>query len=333
MESVSFRALQSAQNDAGMFESRVVTRKTDDLPPGELLIKVRYSSLNYKDALSASGNRGVTRQYPHTPGIDAVGDVVVSSDSQFAVGASVIVTGFDLGMNCAGGLAEYIRVPSRWAVPLPDGLSYFESMALGTAGLTAALCIDKLVQLGMTPTQGDVLVTGATGGVGSCAIAMLSQLGYSVIASTGKAINHDFLKRIGATRLIERETLAQESVKSLGPVSWANAVDTVGGSTLENVLKSLQYGGSVANCGLVSSPNIHTSVYPFILRNVNLLGIDSVELPMPARTLMWKKLATVYKPSVLLEMVNTIGLEQTPEFLTRFLQGRITGRVVVRISP
>jgi len=187
--------------------------------------------------------------------------------------------------------------------------------------------------MGMTPARGDVLVTGATGGVGCCAIAMLSQLGYNVIASTGKAINHDFLKRIGAAKIVEREILAQESTKPLGQISWANAVDTVGGVTLVNVLKSLQYGGSVASCGLVSSPNIHGTVFPFILRNVNLLGVDSVELPMIARLLMWKKLATVYKPSVLLELVNTIGLEQAPEFLARFLEGRITGRVVVRISP
>lgn len=333
MESVNFRALETSEVDAGKFESRVITRNTDDLPAGELLIKVRYSSLNYKDALSASGNRGVTRQYPHTPGIDAAGDVVVSTDPRFAIGAAVIVTGYDLGMNTAGGLAEYIRVPARWVVPLPEGLSYFEAMALGTAGLTAALCIEKLQRMGMTPDDGDVLVTGATGGVGCCAIAMLSQLGYGVSASTGKAINHDFLKRIGATRIIERDVLAQDSVKPLGKETWAHAIDTVGGVTLVNALKSLKYGGSVACCGLVSSPNVHATVFPFILRNVNLLGVDSVALPLPVKQSIWQKLAAVYKPSVLLEMVNTIGLDQVPDFIGRFLQGRITGRVVVRISP
>jgi len=333
MDNFSFKAMQTAEVEAGKFETREVTRSVDDLPPGDLLIKVRYSSLNYKDALSASGNRGVTRQYPHTPGIDAVGDVVTSNDSRFAVGAAVIVTGYDLGMNVAGGLSHYIRVPAAWAVPLPGGLSYFEAMALGTAGFTAALCIDKLQRMGAKPQQGKVLVTGATGGVGSCAVAMLSQLGYSVSASTGKALNHDFLKRIGVSEIIARETLSQSSSKPMEKPLWDNAIDTVGGNTLSNVLKAVRYGGSVACCGLVESPTLNTSVLPFILRDVNLLGVDSVEQPIAIKAAIWQRLATDMKPAQLLLLANTIGMEQVPDFLGRFLQGGITGRVVVRISP
>jgi acrylyl-CoA reductase (NADPH) len=333
MDNLSFKALQTAEIEPGKFETREVTRTVDELPPGDLLIKVRYSSLNYKDALSASGNRAVTRQYPHTPGIDAVGDVVSSSDSRFAIGAAVIVTGYDLGMNTAGGLAHYIRVPASWAVPLPAGLGYFEAMVLGTAGFTAALCIDKLLRMGASPEQGNVLVTGATGGVGCCAVALLSQLGFSVSASTGKTINHDFLKRIGATEIIARETLTSPSTKPLDKPQWANAVDTVGGNTLGNVLKAVRYGGSVACCGLVESSTLNTTVLPFILRNVNLLGIDSVELPVEIKSAIWQRLATDMKPAQLLLLANTIGMEQVADFLARFLQGGITGRVVVRIAP
>jgi len=333
MENFSFKAMQTTEVEPGKFETCEVTRNVEELPPGDLLIKVRYSSLNYKDALSAAGNRGVTRQYPHTPGIDAVGDIVSSSDSRFAIGAAVIVTGYDLGMNTAGGLAHYIRVPAAWAVPLPAGLSYFEAMALGTAGFTAALCIDKLQRMGAEPKQGKVLVTGATGGVGSCAVAMLSQLGFDVSASTGKIINHDFLKRIGASEIVARETLAQSSPKPMEKSLWANAIDTVGGSTLGNVLKAVLYGGSVACCGLVESPTLNTTVLPFILRNVNLLGIDSVEQPIAIKTALWQRLATDMKPAQLLLLANTIGMEQVPDFLGRFPQGGIAGRVVVRIAP
>lgn len=333
MDNFSFKALQTVEVEPGKFETSEVTRNVEELPQGDLLIKVRYSSLNYKDALSASGNRGVTRQYPHTPGVDAVGDVVSSSDARFAVGAAVIVTGYDLGMNTSGGLAQYIRVPASWAVPLPSGLSYFEAMAIGTAGLTAALCIDKLQRMGATPQQGKVLVTGATGGVGCHAVALLSQLGFSVTASTGKSINHDFLKRIGAGDIIERETLSALSAKPLDKPQWANAVDTVGGNTLASVLKSVQHGGSVACCGLVESPTLNTSVFPFILRHVNLLGVDSVELPIASKTAIWQRLATDMKPAQLLLLANTIGMEQVADFFGRFLRGGITGRVVVRIAP
>jgi alcohol dehydrogenase len=333
MDNFSFKALQAQEVEPGKFETREVTRTIEDLPPGDLLIKVRYSSLNYKDALSASGNRGVTRQYPHTPGIDAVGDIVASGDPRFAVGAAVIVTGYDLGMNTAGGLAQYIRVPAAWAVPLPSGLSYFETMAIGTAGFTAALCIDKLQRMGATPQQGPVLVTGATGGVGCSAVVMLSQLGFRVSASTGKTINHDFLRRIGASEIIERTALAAPSAKPLDKPQWANAIDTVGGNTLANVLKAVRYGGSVACCGLVESPELNTSVFPFILRDVNLLGVDSVEQPVDVKAAVWQRLASDMKPAQLLLLANTIGMEQVADFLQRFLQGGVTGRVVVRIAP
>lgn len=333
MDSFTFKALQTAEVEPGKFETHQVMRTTDDLPPGDLLIKVRYSSLNYKDALSATGNRGVTRQYPHTPGIDAAGDVVSSTDMRFAVGTAVIVTGYDLGMNTAGGLAQYIRVPASWAVPLPAGLSYFEAMVIGTAGFTAALCIDKLQRMGATPGQGKVLVTGATGGVGCCAVTLLAQLGFSVSASTGKAINHDFLQRIGASEIVDRETLLVQSGKPLDKPQWANAVDTVGGNTLANVLKSVGYGGSVTCCGLAESAGLNTTVFPFILRGVNLLGVDSVELPVEVKTALWQRLASDLKPAKLLLLANTIGMEQVADFFGRFLRGQITGRVVVRIAP
>ncbi len=326
-----FKALQANETD-GRFETRVIERDTNDLPAGEVLIRVSFSSLNYKDALSASGNRGVTRNFPHTPGIDAAGTVAESSVSDFAVGDEVIVTGYDLGMNTSGGFGQYIRVPAAWVIKRPVGLSLREAMALGTAGLTAALCIDKLEQAGLEPTDSPILVTGATGGVGSIAIALLSELGYRVAAVTGKAEQGDFLRKLGATEIVERSALQAGIEKPLLKEQWAGAVDTVGGDILFNAVKSLRRGGSVACCGLTAGTNFQASVLPFILRGVNLLGVDSVEIPLVVKASMWDKLSVQWKLSNLDDLVQEISLDQLPEAIERTLAGQQTGRILIRLD-
>ncbi|MDP3814007.1 YhdH/YhfP family quinone oxidoreductase, partial [Pseudomonas sp.] len=291
----SFSALQARENAAGQFEQVIVQRDTDELPAGELLVRVKYSSLNYKDALSASGNRGVTKSFPHTPGIDAAGVVEASSVAEFSVGDEVIVTGYDLGMNTAGGFAQYIRIPASWALKRPLGLSLREAMVLGTAGLTAALCVDKLEQAGVTPDAGPILVTGATGGVGSIAVVLLSKLGYRVAAATGKAEQAEFLKSLGAQEIVSRSQLQEGSERPMLKEQWGGAVDTVGGDILCNLLKALRYGGSAACCGLTAGVGFQGSVLPFILRGVNLLGVDSVELPLVVKASMWDRLSLQWK--------------------------------------
>lgn len=327
----SFKALLVSEGEAGVFTPRVVERALSELPAGELLIRVQYSSLNYKDALSASGNPGVTRSYPHTPGIDAAGVVVESAVSEFAPGDEVIITGYDLGMNTAGGFGQYIRIPAAWALKRPQGLSLREAMMLGTAGLTAALCVDKLEQVGLEPQSGPVLVTGATGGVGSIAVALLASLGYEVVAATGKADQHDFLLGIGARRVLARAALQTGAERSLLKEQWAGAVDTVGGDILFTVLKSLQYGASVACCGLTAGTAFQCSVLPFILRGVNLLGVDSVALPLVVKASMWDRLSLQWKLDLSAQM-REIGLEQLPEAIEQMLAGQLTGRVLVKLG-
>lgn len=314
-----FKALVVSE-EGGRYVSRVQSCHVDDLPPGEVLIRVRYSSLNFKDALSASGNKGVTRQYPHTPGIDAAGIVEASSVGELAVGDEVIVTGYDLGMSTSGGFGQYIRVPAAWVLKRPKGLSLRESMLLGTAGLTAALCIDKLEQAGVVPGQGPVLVTGATGGVGSIAVALLSSLGYEVAAATGKALQSDFLKSLGASQIVDRTALEAGVEKPMLKEQWAGAVDTVGGEILFNVVKSLRYGGSVACCGLTAGTGFTGGVFPFILRNVNLLGIDSVEQPLVVKASMWDRLSLQWKVD-LESLAQEVTLQQLPDQIERILAG------------
>lgn len=329
----SFKALQTSEHADGRFETRVVERVIDELPVGEVLICVSYSSLNYKDALSASGNRGVTRSFPHTPGIDAAGTVAESSVPEFSKGDEVIVTGYDLGMNTAGGFGQFIRVPSAWVIKRPAGLSLREAMALGTAGLTAALCVDKLELAGLEPTtDAPVLVTGATGGVGSIAVALLSRLGYSVAAVTGKADQVDFLTRLGAAQVIERGVLQAGAEKPLFKEQWAGAVDTVGGEILFNVVKSLRRGASVACCGLTAGTNFQANVMPFILRGVNLLGVDSVEIPLVVKASMWDRLSVQWKLPNLDDLVQEISLEELPAAIERILAGQQAGRVLVRLD-
>ena len=326
-----FSALQARESAAGGFEQVIVQRDIDDLPAGELLIRVKYSSLNYKDALSASGNRGVTKSFPHTPGIDAAGVVEASSVAEFSAGDEVIVTGYDLGMNTSGGLAQYIRIPASWALKRPKGLSLREAMVLGTAGLTAALCVDKLEQSGLTPDAGTVLVTGATGGVGSVAVALLTTLGYRVAASTGKAEQADYLKALGAQQIVLRAELQDGTDKPMLKEQWAGAVDCVGGDILFNVVKSLRYGASVACCGLTAGVGFKGSVLPFILRGVNLLGVDSVELPLVVKASMWDKLSLQWKVN-LDALVSEVTLEQLPATIARILAGKQVGRVLVNLA-
>ena len=334
MENVKFKALQVyeiATDDKSVYKAEIVEREVSDLPAGELLIRVKYSSLNYKDALSAHGNKGVTRQFPHTPGIDAAGVIVESSDSAFKTGDEVIVIGYDLGMNASGGFAEYIRVPAGWAVACPQGLSLRESMIIGTAGFTAALCVEKLLQNNLQPEQGPVLVSGATGGVGIFAVALLAQLGFEVVACTGKTDQETLLRQLGASSVLNRAELSEASPKPMLKEQWAGAVDVAGGELLANIIKSLKYGGSVACCGLVASPQFSATVLPFILRGVNLLGVDSVNLPLSKKQQIWTQLAASWKLKNLQELSSEIGFDQLNDHLDRLYQGESVGRVVLAI--
>lgn len=325
----TFKAFEVAEVEEKTFKGSIVEKQLGDLPDGEVLVRVAYSCLNFKDALSASGNKGVTRNYPHTPGIDVAGVVEESADGNFSAGDEVIVSGYDLGMNTAGGFGEYIRVPAAWIIPLPAGLTALDAMRLGTAGLTAALCIEKLLANGLEPSQGNVLVTGATGGVGIIAVMLLAKLGFNVTASTGKQANHELLKQCGASDIIDRNELSESSPKPLLKEQWAGAVDVVGGDTLFNVIKGLNYGASVAACGLVQSPMFQASVLPFILRGVNLLGVDSVELPLASKQATWQRLATDWKLEGLESISTTIGLEQLEASLATVLGGGAVGRFVL----
>ena len=325
----TFRALQIAKTEGG-YARAVVERTVDDLPPGELLVDVAYSSLNYKDALSATGNPGVTRNFPHTPGIDAAGVVAASSSAAFAAGDGVIVIGFDLGMNTAGGFAQKVRVPAAWAVPMPDGLDARAAMVLGTAGFTAALCVDKLQGVGgMTPAGGPVLVTGATGGVGSVAVRLLAKLGYEVHAATGKAAEHDYLRALGAHAVLTREALLAGAQRPLGKEQWGGVVDTVGGPLLVSAVKALRYGASAAACGLAASADLPATVLPFILRHVNLLGVDSVELPLARKAEIWAKLAGPWRLEGLERVVQPLTLDTLAAAIDRILAGEMVGRGLV----
>jgi len=327
----TFKAMVVSETADQKFTREIRQKEFSDLPAGELLIEVKYSSLNYKDALSASGNKGVTRKYPHTPGIDAAGVVATSSTSQFGAGDQVIVTGFDLGMNTAGGFGQYISVPASWAVKLPQGMTLKESMAYGTAGLTAALCVMRLMAFGLTKDSGEVLVTGATGGVGSVAVGILAKLGFNVVAATGKTDKKDFLTQLGAKAIISRDEANDTSGRPLQKGRWAGVVDAVGGNILATAIKSAKYGGLVAACGNAMSADLAVSVYPFILRGVSLLGVDSVEVPMNTRLRTWQKLAQDWKLDVS-GFVSECALEELSPKIDLVLKGGIRGRVVVDLN-
>ena len=312
------------------FERSIVERSESDLPEGELLISVKFSSMNYKDGLSATGNPGVTRNYPHTPGIDASGIVLESSHPDFDNGDEVIVIGFDLGMGTPGGFAERIRIPANWAVKCPPGLTLHSSMVIGTAGFTAAECIQKLEEAGMSNKSGPVLVTGASGGVGSVAVKLLSLLGYEITAVTGKSDKADWLKGLGATHIITREEALEGAKKPILAEKWGGVVDTVGGDVLFNGLKSLRYGCSLAACGLVASPSFNASVLPFILRNVNLLGVDSVQLPIQEKEVIWRKLGGEWLMD-LSALEEVLTFDQLSGAIDRILAGKMVGRGVLHL--
>jgi putative YhdH/YhfP family quinone oxidoreductase len=327
-----FKAMVVREGEEGQFSRSIESRELGDLPAGEVLVRVRYSSLNYKDALSATGHRGVTRSYPHTPGIDAAGTVEESASPSFQPGDEVIVTSYDLGMNTPGGFGQYIRVPEAWVVPLPGGLSLPESMIYGTAGLTAGLSVGKLEGHGLSPDGGEILVTGATGGVGSIAVGILARAGYRVVAATGKPAAEPFLRDLGAGEVIPREDVRDTSGRPLLRGRWAGVVDTVGGEYLATVLKATQYGGAVACCGLVASPELPTTVYPFILRGVTLLGIDSQECPMDVRRRTWQRLAREWKLEHLDSLATERSLEELDTEIELILQGQQMGRVIVNLD-
>ncbi|NCF43353.1 MAG: acryloyl-CoA reductase [Proteobacteria bacterium] len=326
---MGFRAFRVAKGDDG-FTRSIIEREESELPAGDLLIEVKYSSLNFKDGLSATGNPGVTRNFPHTPGIDAAGVVLESGHDDFAPGDEVIAIGFDLGMGTSGGFAERIRIPAGWAVKCPAGLSLHASMIIGTAGFTAAECVQKLEQAGMTPASGPVLVTGATGGVGSVAVKLLAQLGYEVTAVSGKAEKTDWLKALGASDVISREAALAGAEKPLLAETWGGVVDTVGGEILFNAVKSLRYGCSLAACGLVAAPTFGASVLPFILRHVNLLGIDSVQLPIDQKAAIWQRLATDWLMD-LSDLEEQLTLDSVATAIDRILAGQMVGRGVVHL--
>lgn len=328
-----YQALMVRKSEDGKFSLAVEQRNTAELPAGELLVRVRWSSLNFKDMLSANGHPGVTRRFPHQPGIDAAGEVVASDSPEFKAGDEVIVSGYDLGMGTAGGLGQYIRVPARWAIRLPRGLTARESMIYGTGGFTAVLCVEKLEQMGASPAVGLVAVTGATGGVGSFAVALLSQHGYSVAAVTGKSSEHARLMELGADEVIGREELLDANSKALGmrKPCFANAIDTLGGEYLASLLNAVAYQGSVSCCGLAASHVLNTSVMPFILRGVNLLGVDCVELPLARKQATWQLIATDMKLAALDRMATEISLTQVPEHLALMAAGKSSGRYLVNL--
>ena len=328
----TFKALIVDSTSEAHSKRRIAEKSIRDLPPGDVLIQVMYSSLNYKDALSATGNRGVTRTYPHTPGIDAAGIVAESSHSVFLPGDPVLVTGYDLGMNTSGGFGRYVRVPADWVVKLPENLSLKESMIYGTAGFTASLSVQKIVEHGLTPDSGDILVTGATGGVGSMAVSILSKLGYSVTAATGKTDRKDFLQNLGAKAIISRAELQDNPERPLMKARWVGAVDTVGGDILASTLKSTFQRAAITCCGNVASPTLSTTVYPFILRGITLYGIDSASTPMPVRENIWRKIAGEWKISHLDLLHTEIPLEGLDTAIERMLSSGQHGRVVVRLG-
>ena len=312
------------------FEQTIQTLHIDNLPKGDVLVKVHYSSINYKDALSATGNKGVTKKYPHTPGIDAAGEVVSSVDDKFKVGDKVIVTGYDLGMNTSGGFGQYIRVPAEWVVQLPEGLSLKESMIIGTAGFTAGISVLRLSAL-VKPSDGKILVSGATGGVGSVALSLLSNLGYQTIAISGKEAEYPFLRKLGASDILPRADFQEVDKRPMLSAQYAGAIDTVGGPILENILKSLQPLGAVTTCGSVSATQLNMTVFPFILRGISLIGISAQNYPGALREPLWIKLATDWKPTNLLDLYSEIRLEDISETVALILQGKLKGRTIVNM--
>ncbi len=328
--SSTFKAFRIEEID-GNFQGSIKEMEFGTLNNNEVLVKVHYSSLNYKDALSASGNKGVTRNYPHTPGIDAVGTIEKSNSDLYTIGEKVIVTSYDLGMNTDGGFAEYIQVPSDWVVKLPEKMTMKEAMIYGTAGLTAGMSVLRLTEL-IKPNDGKIVVSGATGGVGALSVSILSKLGYSVVAITGKETERDYLINLGAEEVLLRSEIENFDKKPLLKPLFAGAIDTVGGVILENIIKSTGPIGAVTCCGNVASPKLDLTVFPFILRGVTLIGIDSQNYPMKYRKIVWNKLAHEWKPKQLDNTCNEIKLEDVAKKIELMLKGKLKGRTVLTLA-
>jgi len=329
MKQLKFQALVVSENENGGYQRSLQWKKLEDLPEDEVIIKVEYSSLNYKDALSASGNRGVTRRYPHTPGIDAAGRIHSSNVDRFSSGDMVLCMGYDLGMNTPGGFGGYISVPSSWVMALPESLTPLEAMQVGTAGFTAAQCVHRLLELGVRTEKGPVLVTGATGGVGSIAVRLLAAQGFEVVTVTGKSDQHPFLHEIGAAKVIDRRKFLAGADKLLLRERWAGVVDTVGGDFLATAIKGTRYDGVVTCCGNAASGDLPLSVYPFILRGIILAGIDSAQCSMARRKAIWEKLSGLWRLPDLASMCRTVTLDLLNPEIDRMLAGGARGRIVV----
>ena len=321
-----FKAFITEETDEG-FISSIKERSIDDLPDGNVLIKVLFSSLNYKDALSASGNKGVSRNYPHSPGIDAAGIVEESDSDEFFKGDEVIVTGYDLGMNTSGGFSEYIRVPKEWIIKRPDNLGLEESMAYGTAGLTAGLCVRKILLNGIKPEDGEVFVTGATGGVGIIAVMLLAKLGFNVVAITGKDDQTDLLISLGAKEIINRSEFEGDMKSPLAKPRWAGGIDAVGSDILSNLITATHQRAAIACCGMVGGTNLNTSIFPFILRGLSLLGIDSAETLIEVKKEIWNNFASDWKLEKINDQIKDVGLEELSSEIEKILKGEQVGRV------
>ncbi|MEO8039937.1 MAG: oxidoreductase [Betaproteobacteria bacterium] len=319
-------------NEDGKVASRLVDMTLDELDPGEVVIRTACSSINFKDALAATGAGKIIRRFPCNGGIDGAGVVESSTDAAFKPGDAVICTSYDVGVAHDGGYAGYMRVPAAWVVPMPGGLSAHEAMALGTAGFTAGLAVARMEANGLKPANGPVIVSGATGGVGSVAVDILSRLGYHVVALTGKEAETDYLKKLGAKEVMLRSSLNLEKIKPLDKATWAGAVDNLGGDVLSWMASTMQVGGTVAAIGLAASHVFNTTVMPFILRGVTLCGVDSVNCAMPLRREVWNRLGSDMKPQHLPDMTRTIGLAELPGAFDAFIKGNVRGRTVVQIG-
>lgn len=315
----------------GKFVSSIKNLNTDNLPAGDVLIRVHYSSMNYKDALSATGNKGVTKKYPHTPGIDAAGIVLHSDSEHYKAGDEVIVTGYDLGMNTPGGFGEYIRVPEDWVINLPSGLSMKEAMVIGTAGFTAGISMLRLTEM-IQPTDGKIIVSGATGGVGSMALSMLSKAGYTTVAISGKIKEHDFLKSLGVKEIIQRTDFQETENKLILSSQYAGAIDTVGGDILVRIIKSLNPLGVVTTCGSVAGTKLELNVFPFILRGVSLIGVSAQNYPGKLRKVLWEKLAKEMKPDNLMNLYEEVTLNELSDTINLILSGKLKGRTIIRVA-
>ena len=328
---MSFKAYLISQED-GKVVSRFTEMNEDQLDPGEVTIRVAYSSVNYKDALAATGAGKIIRRFPCVGGIDVAGVVVSSEDPRFSAGDQVLVTGYEMGVAHDGGFAEMVRVPGDWVVRLPPGLSLHDAMALGTAGFTAALSLHRLQQNDVEPDNGKVVVTGATGGVASLGISMLKRLGYHVVAITGKDSEHEYLKSLGADEIMPRSAMDLTGTRPLEKAQWAAALDSVGGATLAWLTRSMQQNGVIASFGNAGGVELNTTVLPFILRGVRLIGIDSAATAMSLRREIWHKLANEWRPPQLHKLAHTVAFEQLPDVFPKMLNGTSRGRTVIKIG-